>query len=166
MKKVKGLDILKNLDLIIAGGAFVALVAITFFGVVMRYVFSNPFTWEEELQVALFIWVTFFGGSAAFRRHGHVEITMIYDILPKKIQKVLSVMIYCSVVFALFYLFLKSLDMVMMFAQTNKSTSVLSIPCSFLYGAVPVCCILMIINYTIASLPAFKEMFAKQEEKK
>jgi TRAP-type C4-dicarboxylate transport system permease small subunit len=164
MEKKKTTDILRNLDIYIAGIAFTALVLITFSGVVMRYIFGRPFIWEEEIQTSLFVWVAFFGGSAAFRTHCHVEISMVYDMLPVKAKKILTVLIYIAVILGLGYLFVQSTAMVVMFAETKKYTSVLSIPCSFLYGIIPVCCVLMVINYTLDTFVSFKNEFGTLEE--
>ncbi|WP_320130564.1 TRAP transporter small permease [uncultured Sphaerochaeta sp.] len=147
--------VLKNLDVIIAGIALGILVAITFLGVVMRYIFSNPFVWQEELQISLFLWVAFFGSSAAFRTKGHVEISMVFDRFPKRVQRVLSVLIYCVVAISLIFLMLKSSDMVKMFFETTKSTPVLSIPSVLIYSVVPVCSMLMLVNYSIVTWKDF-----------
>jgi TRAP-type C4-dicarboxylate transport system permease small subunit len=147
---------LKNLDVIIAGVALAILVAITFFGVVMRYIFSNPFVWQEELQIALFLWVAFLGSSAAFRTKGHVEISMVFERFSNKVQRVLSVFIYCIVAASLIFLILKSSDMVKMFFETDKSTPVLSIPSALIYSVVPVCSLLMLVNYSIVT---WRELF-------
>lgn len=149
---------LKNLDVIIAGIALAILVVITFSGVVMRYVFSNPFVWQEELQVSLFLWVAFLGSSAAFRVKGHVEISMIFDRFSPKVQRVWSVVVYFIVAVSLIFLMVKSGDMVNMFLETNKSTPVLSIPSALIYSVVPVCSLLMLANFTIVTL---EEFFAK-----
>ncbi len=149
---------LKNLDVIIAGIALAILVLITFLGVLMRYVFSNPFVWQEELQVSLFLWVAFLGSSAAFRIKGHVEISMIFDRFSPKVQRVWSMVIYVIVAVSLLFLLFKGSDMVAMFFETNKSTPVLSIPSSLIYSVVPVCSLLMLINYSIVT---WKDLFSK-----
>lgn len=160
---VKVKKVLRNLDLYIAGTAFLVLVAITFLGVVMRYVFSNPFTWEEEVQVSMFVWVAFFGGSAAFRTHSHVSISMVYDALPNQGKRICAVFVYAVTVLTLFYLCLKSFAMVAQFASHHDITPVLSIPKAFLYGIIPLCSILMIINCTLDTIPRLKELFDHQQ---
>ena len=151
--------VLKNLDAIIAGIALAILVAITFFGVAMRYIFNNPFVWQEELQISLFLWVAFFGSSAAFRVKGHVEISMVFDKLPQKVQRVVSVLIYCLVAISLVFLIFKSSDMVKMFYETDKSTPVLSIPSALVYSVVPLCSLLMLVNYSVV---IWNEYFSKK----
>ncbi len=57
------------------------------FGVLMRYIFNNPFTWEEELQLACMVWITFLAAPAAFRTKSHVAIEILVDALPKSLEK-------------------------------------------------------------------------------
>ncbi|MBE6906860.1 TRAP transporter small permease [Marasmitruncus massiliensis] len=157
----KLLQRLLNVDVLLAGVCLIILVSITFVGVIMRYFFSNPFVWQEEIQLWLFLWIAFFGGSAAFREKSHVEIDVIVELLPQKIQKVIQILIYALVVIVLGYLCLKGMMMIQQFIATNKSTFVLSVPSSLIYSVVPVGCVLMIINYTIVE---WRDLFKRQTD--
>lgn len=53
---------LLNIDVVIASVAMVLLVALTFSGVIARYVVGRPFGWIEEVQAALIVWVIFGAG--------------------------------------------------------------------------------------------------------
>ena len=61
---------IQNSDRLISGFLMIALVlliAVTFAGVIFRYVFSKPFSWQEEVHAwLLIIWVIFFGARYAF----------------------------------------------------------------------------------------------------
>ena len=46
---------LLNIDVVIASAAMVLLVALTFSGVIARYVVGRPFGWIEEVQAALIV---------------------------------------------------------------------------------------------------------------
>ena len=46
-KLLKGLC---NLDLMAACVTLVLLISVTFFGVILRYCFGDPFVWQEEVQ--------------------------------------------------------------------------------------------------------------------
>ena len=56
----KALNYLLNLDFVISGVAFLLLLAVTFVGVIMRYVFNDPLIWQEEAQLVLIVWVVYF----------------------------------------------------------------------------------------------------------
>ena len=49
MKKI--LDILDKIEVAVASLVLLVLICVTFFGVLMRYIFNNPFTWEESSRV-------------------------------------------------------------------------------------------------------------------
>ena len=88
MKKI--LDILDKIEVAVASLVLLVLICVTFFGVLMRYIFNNPFTWEEELQLACMVWITFLAAPAAFRTSRKTPILMIpystiYAIAPVSI---------------------------------------------------------------------------------
>ena len=51
MKKI--LDILDRIEVAVASLVLAVLIGVTFVGVPMRYIFSQPFTWEEELELLI-----------------------------------------------------------------------------------------------------------------
>ncbi len=163
MSKNRARGLLVNLDLILAGACFIILVAITFAGVWMRYFFGNPFVWQEEIQLWLFLWIAFFGGSAAFRSKSHIEIEMVVEMFPEKVQKIIQVFIYALVVTVLGYLVAKGCSMIEQFVNTSKSTYVLSIPSWLIYSALPIGGVLMLVNYTFVT---WTEYFPKKKDPK
>lgn len=50
--KMKWIQKLRQIDIGISVIALVLLIAVTFAGVIFRYVFSKPFSWQEEVQLA------------------------------------------------------------------------------------------------------------------
>ena len=86
----KVLSLLGNLDIALAGLTLAVLIILTVLGVAWRYVFAQPFTWLEEVQLACMVWIVFAAGGAAFRTGNHVAIEMIVDLFPKKVQKVIE----------------------------------------------------------------------------
>lgn len=152
MSKKNIITTLLNLDVVIAGLAFLALVAITFFGVFRRYFFNSPILWQEEVQVWLFLWIVFFGGSAAFRNHSHIAIEMVVEMFPKRVQRILELLVYLLVIVVLAFLAKYSFQLVRQFIAMGKATSVLKIPNAFISIAIPVGCVLMILNQVVAAL--------------
>lgn len=61
--KMKWNTKLRQIDIGISVIALVLLIAVTFAGVIFRYVFSKPFSWQEEVQLALIIMGYFFRGK-------------------------------------------------------------------------------------------------------
>lgn len=149
MKKNQLRTIISNLDLWIASIALASLIVLTLCGVAMRYIFGRPLTWLEEVQLFCMVWIVFAAGGAAFRTKSHVAIEMVVELFPKTVQKVLSIIIDILVVFALSYLFIRSIGYVQLFLRSGRTTSMLGIPFAFIYGIVPLSCIDMLISYFI-----------------
>ena len=51
----KVLSLLGNLDIALAGLTLAVLIILTVLGVAWRYVFAQPFTWLEEVQLACMV---------------------------------------------------------------------------------------------------------------
>lgn len=141
------LSFLGNLDILVAAVVLAVLVVLTFLGVIWRYVLSAPFTWLEEVQMACMVWIVFAAGGSAFRTGNHVAIEMVVDLMPKKLQRIVEILISIVVVVVIGYLFYQSLGFIQMFLKSGRSTSMLKIPYWLIYGIAPVSFILMIISY-------------------
>ncbi len=165
-KKNKVLTYLLNLDLVIAGIFLVLLIIITFFGVLMRYLFNNPFIWQEEIQLWCFIWIVFFGSGAAFRNGSHVAIEILVDFMSPFVQKIIDIIIYIIVMYVLYYFMIHGSTLVKQLINSGRTTNILDVPYPIIYGALPVGCGLMMINYTAVILKTlfFKDIAIKGGE--
>ena len=151
MKKHSKLgSFLLNLDTVIASVMLTIMITLTFIGVPFRYVMHKPFTWLEEVQLACMVWIVFCAAGSAFRNGNQVAIEMIVDMMPKKLQKVMDVLISVVVVAVIGYIFYQSLGYVSVFLKSGRSTPMLKIPYALIYGIAPVSFISMIFNYFYA----------------
>lgn len=155
-KNNKLLSVLGNLDIIVACVVLVALIIMTFLGVIFRYALKSPFTWLEEVQMACMVWIVFAAGGAAFRTGNHVAIEMIVDMFPKKVQKVFEWVIAAVVFVVLAYLFYQSLGFIGMFLKSGRSTSMIKIPYALVYGIAPVSFVLMVVSYVFSLVKGVK----------
>lgn len=146
-KENKLIKTLLNLDLVLAGLSLIILIIFTFSGVIMRYIFGRPFTWLEEVQLLCMVWVVYAGAGAGFRMGNHVAIEILVDMFPAKLQKLFDVLISIVVVVVVGYLFVQSIGFVRLFVQNGRTTNMLRIPYTLIYGIAPISCILMIFNY-------------------
>ena len=95
MQKNKALKVLGNLDMVFAGVLMVGLIVLTFVGVIRRYFLRDPITWMEEVQMLLFLWVVFLGGSAAFRTGRISPLKLWWMLCPRRSEASLSGSMYC-----------------------------------------------------------------------
>ena len=82
------------------------IVAIIFYEVVMRYVFERPTLWVNEMSlwVAGAIYLT--AGLYALQQRSHIRIFIIYDLVPRPVQRffdLLSVLCVCIFSFAVIW---------------------------------------------------------------
>jgi C4-dicarboxylate transporter, DctQ subunit len=143
LKKLSFKEIMLNLDTVAAAAALVLLIFITFFGVIMRYVMSSPFAWEEEVQLALIIWVVFFGGRYAFIAGNHPAIDMIVNLFPVRVRKITTVIITVISVAILFYTGFQGWKYVIQMYRNHRVTNMIRIPYALIYIALPFGCLLM-----------------------
>ncbi|MFQ9703894.1 MAG: TRAP transporter small permease [Enterocloster clostridioformis] len=140
------------------------LIAFTFVGVPMRYLMSHPFTWEEELQLACMVWITFLAAPAAFRSKSHVAIEIVVDALPAGLRRAAEVLIAVVVYVVLIYFLLRSHNFIAVMLKTNRKTPILMIPYSWIYSIAPVSIVLMLISYTEEKIEELKALFRGRKE--
>ncbi len=151
MKKHSKLgSVLWNLDVIVASIVLAILITLTFIGVPFRYIMGSPFTWLEEVQLACMVWIVFCAAGAAFRNGNQVAIEMVVDMMPKKLQKVVEVLISVVVVAVIGYMFYQSIGYISVFVKSGRATPMLKIPYALIYGIAPVSFVLMIVSYFYA----------------
>ena len=161
MKNNKLIQAECNLDVVAAMLCLAVLIAITFAGVIMRYLVNRPIVWQEEVQLALVLWMIFLGGSAVFRAKSHVAIDIFVDLFPDLIRKAVRVLVFLVVLSILFFMAYNGAMMVKQFFAQNRYTNMLKIPVAFVYAAIPVGCSLMILN---ASYEFVSDMFFAERE--
>lgn len=124
----------------------VFIAVLTVAQVVMRYVFNNPFVWSEELAIAAFIYMTFFGVSVAYARNRHLMVDAFVAMLPHRAANVLN-----GIVLALsagFFITLGILMVKVMIVtwKVGLTTAALEIPRAFIYLSLALGCLLFLIQ--------------------
>ena len=75
----------------LAGISFLAMVILTCWQVLTRYVLKNPSTWSEELVGYLFAWMSLLGASIVTSERGHMNIPILVDKMGPAAKKALSI---------------------------------------------------------------------------
>lgn len=133
--------------------AMAIMLAVTFFSVISRYVFSFTFEWAEELSRFLFVWSVFLGSALIMGENGHLAV----EFLPNKLKgKTAGLFVeffikMCSYIFIIILLTQGFKMTRMMMFQTSPG---MGIPMGIIYSVIPVSSILMIL-YTIQDSIAF-----------
>jgi TRAP-type C4-dicarboxylate transport system permease small subunit len=63
------------------------MTGVAFLNVVTRYVIRYSLAFTEEVVVSLFVWLTLFGASVAFREGTHLAFTYLVERLPRPVRR-------------------------------------------------------------------------------
>lgn len=76
----------------------VIVVVITFYEVIMRYVFFSPTLWVNELTLWMGSVIFLVSGAYTMQRRAHIRITAVYDISPRPVRLVFDIVAVIVVV--------------------------------------------------------------------
>ena len=122
----------------------VAISIIVFMGICARYVFRAPFEWTDEFAIYGFIWLCFLGAALAEKTNQHFRVTFLIERVGPRLRLVVEIFLHIILFFILYQLFLDS----MKYYQQGKSgiSTIMQIPLSYIYVAMPICIGLMFLN--------------------
>ena len=135
-KKITPRLILKNLDAIVTSVTLLSCVILVNANIIMRYFFSAPIKWSEEVVTGLFVWTCFIGSAYAYRRHEHLGVDILVKMLPGKAKKGVSLVIQIIEIAVLAMLFYVAAQYVM--NSWHRVTDVLMMPRWYFSIAVPI----------------------------
>lgn len=73
----------------LAGITLLVMSALVFAQVVMRYLFTAPMSWSDEIAVYCMVWSVYLAGSWAVRERTHIRVLNFIRLFPRKVQLVL-----------------------------------------------------------------------------
>lgn len=120
----------------------VSMVLVVFAQVFCRYILLNSPPWTEEFSRFNFIWLTFMGAIAVFRRKAHLLIDTVVTLLPEKVNRAVNVPVQLLVSAVLVVLIVKGVELVQSGWLTRAST--MQLPLSVIYVPVPLSAALML----------------------
>ena len=118
------------------------LMCLVFSGVVMRFVFTSAFAWQEELVGIIYVWLNYFGVSLGARRGAHIRIlSFLTPLSTRSRQWTLLAADLIWIVFnvAVFYV---SLDLLRRMMVHTTVTPILSINLAHAYFIIPICMVI------------------------
>ena len=135
---------------VLAGVSFLAMVALTCWQVLTRYVLQNPSSWSEELVSYLFAWMALFGASLVVGERGHMNIPIVGERMGEKGRKFFAIfaelvaLVFSGVILVYGGIQITSLAM-------GQMTSSLGLPIGVFYIILPLSGVLNIV-YTILNI--------------
>lgn len=124
----------------------VVLTASVFTSVVVRYLglFQGSMPWIDELSRYLSIWLVFLGSVVALDQGKHVAADFLLGLIPERVRPWLSLFVQLCVLVFLAVLTREGMGLAQ--RTTRQITPALGLPISYVYLAIPVSSVLMIIG--------------------
>ncbi len=140
--------VLDKITLTTASILLVIIAVIVNWGVFCRYVLFAPLPWSEQIPKYAMIWMGFLGASVGISRNRHIGFEILVVRLPSVIRKLI---IIAGRILILFFLSMMTIyGVTFAFAVGFSSNApMLPIPMFYLFLAVPVGGVFMILQATI-----------------
>ena len=122
--------------------------------VFFRYVLKTSLSFSEELARYLFVWSTFLGSAIAFSKRAQVSIEIIVAKLPTKTKK--GAIVVTNFFSAVFFVLMIVYGIQMIFRTMSQTSPALGISMSYVYAAVPIAGLVMLINGVYNGYEEFK----------
>jgi TRAP-type C4-dicarboxylate transport system permease small subunit len=117
------------------------IILVISYSVLMRYAFSRPPAWAEELSRFLFIWICMIGAILVTREESHIEFTIVFDRLPAKVKSFTKTVIRLLMLVFCWFLAREGIRIYPIVAEASSPTFGISM--GWLYLSIPVGGILM-----------------------
>ena len=162
--------ILTNLDAIITAVTLSICVVLVNANVIMRYFFNSPIRWAEEVVTSLFVWTVFIGSAYAYRKHSHLGVDILVNLMPPKMKAVVKSVMSVVELFVLSMLTVISSQYVyhLIFNRAGKlkiiMTDMLRIPKWWTGIAVPIGFGLSVIYSVYFMVKGVRAYLAKKKE--
>lgn len=139
-----------------AAGLFV-MTFITVINVMSRKFLGLSMSFLEEITTAMFILISLLGAAAAAKIGGHLGLSAITDLIPKKFQKYIALITWFAATFFSYFLIKYGVVMVKSEMKMGMTTAALGWP-EWIFGTfLPIGGIFIFIRFTIFTINVFKQ---------
>lgn len=122
----------------------VLMTVIILLQVFFRFVVYVPFPWSEECARYLMIWMGMLGSVVAMRKGRHIGVRVLVERLPAKAYGIVTFLVQLSMVFFLGIIFKEGWGLAMF--NFDQRSPAMEIPMMVPYLAIPVGCLMMILD--------------------
>ena len=159
-------NIINRIESVIMVAGMAVMVALNFMNVVARkFMPKLPMSFTEEMVVLIFLWVSMFGISSAYRRHSHTGLNLLTSHLPAPLRAAAVVFSgICSCVFAGILTY-TGMQMVQNYIKYGQILPSLRIPMAVQGFAIPVGGAVIIVSIVLSVWESLRQIYPGKEEK-
>ena len=130
--------VLSKVEMTFLAGIMIFSSLLLSFNVVMRYIFHNAIYWAGELSCYLMVWLIFVGSSQVVKKEGHISVSLLSDLVPKKVRRYLQCFVTIFSVFFCIILTFYSFEHVVQVKDSHQISPALEMPIWIAYLSIPV----------------------------
>ena len=135
---------------LLAGLSMAVMVLLTTYQVIVRYIFSAPSTWSEELVGYIFGWSTLFGATIVSGERGHMNIPILVDRMSPPLRKTFHILWeVVAFVFSASILVFGGFQVSKL--AMGQQTSSLGVAVGVFYWVMPVCGVVILL-YSVLNI--------------
>ena len=135
---------------LLAGLSMAVMVLLTTYQVIVRYIFSAPSTWSEELVGYIFGWSTLLGATLISGERGHMNIPVLVDRMSPPLRKAFHILwevvafVFSAAILVFGGIQVSNLAM-------GQQTSSLGVAVGVFYWAMPICGVVILL-YSVLNI--------------
>lgn len=139
---------LDNFENYVMSAGLTVMTFITVINVISRKFFSMSMSFLEEITTAMFLLITLLGAAAAAKKGGHLGLSALTDLLPKKHQKYVVLITWAAAVVFSVLLLKFGIDMVQSEIRMGITTPSLGWPEAVFGSFVPLGAVFILLRFT------------------
>lgn len=135
---------------------FIAMVLLTTYQVMVRYIFKSPSSISETLTRYLFVWLIILSATYVFGQRDHICITALKSTFSEGAQKAASIFSECVIILFSVLIMIYGGGVITKMNMLQFD-SILNIPTGLIYSIIPICGVLIIFYSIINIIKYMKE---------
>jgi C4-dicarboxylate transporter DctQ subunit len=109
-------------------------------------VFASPLSWSEELVRYVFVWSVFLTAAIAFNLNSHISIDFLTTWYSPRLQRVSALLSWGCVILGIIVVFVLGMQLIQSPSVRLQKSPAMEIPMALPYAAIPVGCVVMMVN--------------------
>jgi len=135
----------KSLEVVVAT-SYAVIVVVGFAQVLFRFVFASPLSWSEELVRYVFIWSVFLTAAIGFNLNSHISIDFLTTWYPPRLQRMVALVSWGCVILGVVVVFVLGMQLIQSPSVWLQKSPAMEISMTVPYAAIPVGCVVMMVN--------------------
>ena len=129
---------------VVCCGVLAAMTVAVVLQVICRYLLGAALTWSEEFARYGLVWITFLGAGIAHKRRAHMGVQAIVEMFSPGVRKTVQLFTLLAVMVFLVIATLKGTELALF--NMKQYSPAMGLPMGFVYLAIPLGCLVMVIH--------------------